>query len=544
MTASGDGDREGPGTAAALQRRAEHLFRLGHADEAQAVLIRALAVAGDGADHSKAELLERLGRYLDASSCSWTHDYFEQALAELRPDEPFHSKVKVLCSVGFAYVQRGRTEEGMGLLREAFDLARDVVDTQLEMTVHTVAAEALLALGTPEESIERTRRARRLGMESAQHHIVVRSYLNEARAAYLRTGSVGDALRIKRVGLRYARDFGELATKEGDTLRLSLVKDLIEAGHWSEADSLLGPAVADGRHGSINAVEETLVRCWLTSRQGPRPRTVPPFVELVESSSPTRHAYLLNIALAAAVRLEDYASVEELIGRALTLAEGILTPSGCGLHVVDALASAIESQCEGRHTLMHPDSSPSRLLDVIERTYPKVRGHVAATYELTDGVVAQARARCAPGPDAAARHWDEAIVVFRRTHARARLVTALLGRAALYGPVARARLLLDEAEQIARDMRAAPQLERIAALRGAGAATAVHTAPTAALTGRQQQVVSLLARGCTDREIAGDLGLSVRTVNAHVVQILGRLGVRNRAEVAAWYHRSGPVREV
>jgi DNA-binding NarL/FixJ family response regulator len=58
------------------------------------------------------------------------------------------------------------------------------------------------------------------------------------------------------------------------------------------------------------------------------------------------------------------------------------------------------------------------------------------------------------------------------------------------------------------------------------------------LSSREQEVLRLLAEGLTDREIAGALAISPRTVESHVSSVLRKLGVRNRAEAAQRY-RSG-----
>lgn len=55
-----------------------------------------------------------------------------------------------------------------------------------------------------------------------------------------------------------------------------------------------------------------------------------------------------------------------------------------------------------------------------------------------------------------------------------------------------------------------------------------------ALSARERQVAVLIARGLTNREIAADLFIAERTVDAHVAHILDKLEVRSRAQVAVW----------
>jgi DNA-binding NarL/FixJ family response regulator len=52
-------------------------------------------------------------------------------------------------------------------------------------------------------------------------------------------------------------------------------------------------------------------------------------------------------------------------------------------------------------------------------------------------------------------------------------------------------------------------------------------------------VLSLLAAGQANLEIAAALAVSVHTIERHVANIFGKLGVRNRAEATAWAHRHG-----
>ena len=55
----------------------------------------------------------------------------------------------------------------------------------------------------------------------------------------------------------------------------------------------------------------------------------------------------------------------------------------------------------------------------------------------------------------------------------------------------------------------------------------------AGLTSRQVDVLRLLSKGYTNAQIAGQLVVSVRTVDSHVAAVLGKLGAANRHEAAA-----------
>jgi DNA-binding NarL/FixJ family response regulator len=63
-----------------------------------------------------------------------------------------------------------------------------------------------------------------------------------------------------------------------------------------------------------------------------------------------------------------------------------------------------------------------------------------------------------------------------------------------------------------------------------------------ALTPREREVVSLLAEGLTNSQVAERLYISPRTAAVHVSNILAKLGMSSRTEVAAWAVREGPGR--
>jgi DNA-binding NarL/FixJ family response regulator len=84
------------------------------------------------------------------------------------------------------------------------------------------------------------------------------------------------------------------------------------------------------------------------------------------------------------------------------------------------------------------------------------------------------------------------------------------------------------------------QLDRAAA-RHVAAALSAHPVPppTDTLTGRETEVLRLIAAGATNREIAARLYLSEGTVKNHISRILGRLGLRDRTQAAIYARDRG-----
>jgi DNA-binding CsgD family transcriptional regulator len=58
--------------------------------------------------------------------------------------------------------------------------------------------------------------------------------------------------------------------------------------------------------------------------------------------------------------------------------------------------------------------------------------------------------------------------------------------------------------------------------------------PAPALTPRELEVLRLLVRGNTNRQIASLLGLSPRTVESHRANLMGKLGLESRVELVEY----------
>ena len=64
-------------------------------------------------------------------------------------------------------------------------------------------------------------------------------------------------------------------------------------------------------------------------------------------------------------------------------------------------------------------------------------------------------------------------------------------------------------------------------------------APPAGLTPREAEVLVLLARGRTNKEVAAALGVAPKTVGRHAENLYAKLGVRSRAAAALWAAEHG-----
>ncbi|MFD9030676.1 response regulator [Streptomyces sp. NPDC059567] len=73
-----------------------------------------------------------------------------------------------------------------------------------------------------------------------------------------------------------------------------------------------------------------------------------------------------------------------------------------------------------------------------------------------------------------------------------------------------------------------------------GDAPAVHR-DLAALTPREREVLTLMGRGLSNTELAGELTLSEATVKTHVARIFAKLALRDRAQAVVLAYETGLV---
>jgi DNA-binding CsgD family transcriptional regulator len=193
-----------------------------------------------------------------------------------------------------------------------------------------------------------------------------------------------------------------------------------------------------------------------------------------------------------------------------------------------------------------------RALELLELTRPAaveaaaVTPTAAAWRAVAEAEHARARAETDPGPwEAAAAAWEALqrppVVAYCRWRQAEAVAAAGEGARADAAVPARA------AHAIAQRLGARPlqqELERLAqrarldlAPPGRPADQASGLAELLGLTPREAEVLGLVARGYTNRQIAAALVVSVKTASVHVSHILDKLDARNRVEAAAIAHR-------
>lgn len=75
--------------------------------------------------------------------------------------------------------------------------------------------------------------------------------------------------------------------------------------------------------------------------------------------------------------------------------------------------------------------------------------------------------------------------------------------------------------------------------RNASPAPSIRIAP---LTTREDEIVRRIALGASNRQIAEELRLSERTVEWHVRNVLAKLRLGSRVQIAVWAIERGPAR--
>jgi DNA-binding CsgD family transcriptional regulator/tetratricopeptide (TPR) repeat protein len=202
-------------------------------------------------------------------------------------------------------------------------------------------------------------------------------------------------------------------------------------------------------------------------------------------------------------------------------------------YITDACAAVGD---EASAALVYPELAPLTGTNVMI-------GNLVATYGSVDRYLGMLAATLGER-ELAETHFERALALNRRMEARTWLAhTAfeygrmLLGRGPSHHH--RAGQLMAEADRLAGEI-GMPALRKRVHAHGAPAAPAPGPLPDE-LSSREAEILRLVARGLSNREIGAAVFISEHTVANHIRSILRKTGCANRTEAASYAHRHALV---
>jgi DNA-binding CsgD family transcriptional regulator/tetratricopeptide (TPR) repeat protein len=372
------------------------------------------------------------------------------------------------------------------------------------------------ALGLADEARQLARRARRGDLEG-----LLLAYHGWARAL------VGDLDGAEDVGagLDVAHRTGQLEAAARGYAILSTL--LVSAGMWDEAERRIDEALAffddhDFHAHRYNvASQQALLWCYRGSFEKAE-TTLRQLLDSVEAAGVLEGLVLGALAQVAVRR--GAPDAEKLVERAWAAT----TAAGPMVFVGAAAVARVE------HASLTGDPALARIVTeaLAQPLDPSRRGAVLRVASLAGIEVVTTDPVAEPYVTALQGRWHAAAEQWRRRGGHYERAIELLASGEVE-PTLEALDVLDHLGAAPAARLARKQLRTIGVRhvpRGPRAETRQHPA---GLTGRQAEVIDLVADGLTNAQIAERLVLSVRTVDHHVAAALQKLGVASRAEVAA-----------
>jgi DNA-binding NarL/FixJ family response regulator len=350
-------------------------------------------------------------------------------------------------------------------------------------------------------------------------------------------GAIGEARAVAEAGAETARTQG-LQGYVGAFLRTQAAIDAFKLGDWEAADAAAAGLVAQplalttrvaidavrGRlaleYGHLESARSILQSAWGSSTGASYREYVPAIA-----------SGLAELELAGGDGEAAWERVQAGLERLGDAADGLAAPElyATGGRVTSALRD--------------PGERGSRLLDGLDRLLAQ------QPYRLpeADAYRAQLEAELAPEPDwaAVAERWSVLAMPRHEAYARLREAEiAMVGRdrEAAASALARAQALVGElgAVSLGAEIDALARSARLTPTPKAKPIARAEESPFG-LSARELDVLSLLAEGLTNRQIAERLFISSRTAGVHVAHILQKMSVRNRVEAASTAQRLGLV---
>jgi DNA-binding CsgD family transcriptional regulator/tetratricopeptide (TPR) repeat protein len=530
---------------------AELAWDTGAAPRAVKLAQRAIELVGDGDPPRAALLHEGLGRYLhDSGRGDAAFAVIERAVELVPAQPPSPERARVLAILGNLLMVNWRFDEAVPACEQALAVARAVGASAAEILALRAFGVGLAYTGRGGEGLAQLWLALRLAEERSDpnaHHAYV-----SLTDVLTMLGRPGESARLAATAHKALHRYG----RDRTTLVANQVEALVAIGEWDQADRISAAAL---RAMTASLPHQPLIlRASLEVGRGDfdaaraHLEAAAPFVH-VDPDVATYDAYLAELALWERRWADAEGAVRDGLARARTREMAQLRVWLCakGLRAQAELAGLARAHHDG-------DAVGDWLTRAREllATARRAAAEAAAVTPNANGWLALAEAEHERVRGAARPHlWADAadtwerlerppLAAYCRWRQAEALVAAGASRAEASGP-------LQQAHAIAARIGATPlagQLELLAQRARLELAPPDVGPPertqglgeVLGLTPREAEVLTLLARGYTNREIAATLLISLRTAGVHVSHILRKLGAPNRLEAAAIAHRLAP----
>jgi DNA-binding CsgD family transcriptional regulator len=538
---------------AAILGRAARDHGLEGDSQRQAALARAaLALVDERADPRRAaRLLETL------REAQWHLGHGEKSLATIEhavsllpPGEMSPERGMLLASQAKSLMLRGKHKHAVEVAREALTAAEVLSDVSLRGRALNALGTSLMALGSVDQGAATLGEALALAKEVGLPWQQISAYVNLADALHL-AGRLGEARAVVQEGLA-----GDLRTNA--VWLVILHGELaIEAGDWAQADAILG-SIGSRQIGNA-LVNLDLRRAELALGRGDHGAARVLLNEAADVGAAMDEPQFTGVLGALRAELErregDLTAARRAVQVALDRIE-TRTDDDARLARVSAVGATVEADAAQRaRDLGEPEDERAALQDADIHV---ARAETAAGNDgplevawLRNARAERTRAAGAADPGAyaaTAQTWTElerpypgAVARFREAEAYANAgerVAAATAAGEAHATATRlgAGWLRDEVEGLITRARLQPAAaDMIPEPEEAG----VAADDPFGLTPRERQVLELIARGATNREIAAELFMAEKTASVHVSRILMKLDVRSRTEAAGVAYRLG-----
>ncbi|WP_165555723.1 helix-turn-helix transcriptional regulator [Kribbella pittospori] len=519
----------------------------GEAPRAVELVRQAIDLVGVG-DRRRAALLQvRLGEYLHQIGSDLSGLAALERAVELAPAEPVPDRAYVVASLAGGLMVAWRHAASVRLAEEALALARDAGAGEGLVRALTVRGADLVYLGRTEEGLADLREALLVAEEIGDRIGLDRVYVNLTDSLTM-LGRLEESVQIGRAGLEAIHRYG----LKSAVLVSNLIEALLARGEWDEADALSTAALRSTMASFPYML--LMLRADLDVGRGDFVAAREHLDAALQTLRPDRGLGIYDVDLAELALWERrWADAAEHTNAALESLGSVRAEQlrvwfcAKGLRAQADLAAVARTRRDAaaeRSVLDRADQLIAVARRAGEDALPVTPvggawlGLAEAEYERTRGIAD-------PGlwVDAAGR-WELLARAPLTAYCRWRQAEAVVTAG---GSRAEASIPARSAYEVAVRIGAQPlqrELELLAELARLRIATPPADVEPAGgfdevlgLTAREAEVLTLLSRGCTDREIAVTLVISVRTVGVHVSHILRKLGAANRIEAAAIAHR-------